>query len=222
MANPANFISLAAVNYNPAIGSGIQSATRVTLASSDGVLASNVAAVKFNFTSPASENGYCGYAGITVFGMASLASAVPAASLERDVSDTKQFCHEHPQPDGRPEQYPSKHRQPGLGHLDQRDQFYGDTAGRRLHQFNLQLRGKILPRCGILEGHETSAKGVRSRRRLDILAPKPCVSGHRPDTTVLRDWFCRGLGHLKPEAHTPIFELIPGCFGDKISGQTAP
>ena len=75
---PTNFISLTAVNFNPSISSGIQSATRVTLTSSDGVLATNVAAVKFDFTSPGSENGYCGYAAITVFGTASLAPAVPS------------------------------------------------------------------------------------------------------------------------------------------------
>lgn len=68
---PTNFISLAVVNYNPAIAGGIQSATRVTLASSVGVLASNVAAVKFDFTQPGSENGFCGYGAITVFGTAS-------------------------------------------------------------------------------------------------------------------------------------------------------
>jgi hypothetical protein len=74
-----NFSSLATVDYTPAIANGIQSATRVTLTSSTGVLASNVAAVKFDFTSPASENGYCGYAAITMFGTATIAQAVPAA-----------------------------------------------------------------------------------------------------------------------------------------------
>ena len=77
---PANFILLGTVNYTPAIGSGVQSATRVTMTSSSGVLASNVAALKFDFTSPPSENGYCGYAAITVFGTPSLAPAVPATS----------------------------------------------------------------------------------------------------------------------------------------------
>lgn len=74
---PTNFISLAVVNFNPQIASGLQSATRVTLSSSSGVLATNVAAIKFDFTNPASENGYCGYAGITVFGTASAAPVVP-------------------------------------------------------------------------------------------------------------------------------------------------
>ncbi|HEY2328203.1 MAG TPA: hypothetical protein VGI63_00120, partial [Verrucomicrobiae bacterium] len=67
------------VNYNPSIGSGIQSATRVALTSSDGVLATGVAAVKFDFTSPVSENGYCGYAAITVFGGSTIPPAVSAA-----------------------------------------------------------------------------------------------------------------------------------------------
>jgi len=78
VAAPTNFISLAAVNYNPSIASGIQSATRVSLTSSNGVLAANVAAVKFDFTNPATPNGYCGYAGITLFGTANIAPAVPA------------------------------------------------------------------------------------------------------------------------------------------------
>jgi len=43
------------------------------------VLATNVTAVKFDFTSPASENGYCGYAAITVFGTPSIPTPVAAA-----------------------------------------------------------------------------------------------------------------------------------------------
>jgi len=75
---PTNFISLAVVNFEPSVANNLQSATRVTITYSTGVLASNVAAVKFDFTSPASENGYCGYAGITVFGRASV---IPPATL---------------------------------------------------------------------------------------------------------------------------------------------
>jgi hypothetical protein len=45
-----------------------------------------VAAVKFDFTNPGSENGYCGYAAITVFGKASLAPAVPAVLSARMVT----------------------------------------------------------------------------------------------------------------------------------------
>ena len=76
-----NFSLLSVVNFNPSIASGIQSATRVMLTSSNGVLAANVAAVKFDFTSPASENGYCGYAAINVFGTPSLEPAASAALL---------------------------------------------------------------------------------------------------------------------------------------------
>ena len=69
--SPANFLPLAIVNFNPAISNNLQSATRVSITYSAGVLASNVAALKFDFTSPGSENGYCGYSEITVFGNAS-------------------------------------------------------------------------------------------------------------------------------------------------------
>ncbi|MGA2749976.1 MAG: family 78 glycoside hydrolase catalytic domain [Verrucomicrobiota bacterium] len=79
VAAPNNFISLSAVNYTPLIADDIQSATRVSLTSSTGILASNVSEVKFDFTSPASENGYCGYAGITIFGTPTIPPAVPAA-----------------------------------------------------------------------------------------------------------------------------------------------
>jgi hypothetical protein len=79
VAAPKNFISLSAVNYTPLIANNIQSATRVSLTSSTGVLASNVSEVKFDFTSPASENGYCGYAAITIFGTPTVPPAVPVA-----------------------------------------------------------------------------------------------------------------------------------------------
>jgi alpha-L-rhamnosidase len=85
---PTSFISLAVVNFNPSIANNIQSATRVTLTASVGVLATNVAAVKFDFTSPASENGYCGYAAITVFGTPNIAPAVPAALSAASLTPT--------------------------------------------------------------------------------------------------------------------------------------
>jgi lysophospholipase L1-like esterase len=65
---PTNFLPLTSVNFNPSIGGGIQSATRVSLSSATGSLAANVAAVKFDFTNPGSENGYCGYQQIVVRG----------------------------------------------------------------------------------------------------------------------------------------------------------
>ena len=76
--SPTNFIPLSAVNFNPAIATGVQSATRVMLLPASGPLAAHVAFVKFDFTSPTSENGYCGYAGINVFGAA---SAIPPMTL---------------------------------------------------------------------------------------------------------------------------------------------
>jgi len=76
---PSNFLPLASVNFSPAIANHIQSATRVTLTESAGALATNVAAVLFDFSSPPSENGYCGYAAITVFGTPCLAPAAPTA-----------------------------------------------------------------------------------------------------------------------------------------------
>jgi hypothetical protein len=66
---PATFNYLGTVNYNPANAASVPSATRATLTPASGVLATNVAAVKFDFTSPASENGYCGYAKIQLFGV---------------------------------------------------------------------------------------------------------------------------------------------------------
>ncbi len=76
---PTNFILLGTVNFSPTIADELPSATRVTLTSTSGVLATNVAAVKFDFTNPASENGYCGYAAITVFGTPDVAPAVPVS-----------------------------------------------------------------------------------------------------------------------------------------------
>jgi hypothetical protein len=69
VAAPATFISLGSVNYNPANAANAQSATRISLLPASGVLATNVAAVKFDFTTPTSENGYCGYSEIALFGM---------------------------------------------------------------------------------------------------------------------------------------------------------
>ncbi|WP_150107685.1 hypothetical protein [Pedosphaera parvula] len=66
---PATFILLGSVNYNPANAANVPSATRAILRAANGWLATNVAAVKFDFTSPASENGFCGYANIGLFGI---------------------------------------------------------------------------------------------------------------------------------------------------------
>jgi len=68
---PSNYIYLATVDYDPKIADNVPSATRVTLTSATRWLAANVAAVKFDFTNPGAENGYCGYARINIFGVPS-------------------------------------------------------------------------------------------------------------------------------------------------------
>ena len=78
VANPAVFTVLTSVNYNPPVSGGVASATRVVLNdSAGGVIAANVAAVKFDFTSPSSENGYTGYGAITVEGTAATNYVAP-------------------------------------------------------------------------------------------------------------------------------------------------
>jgi signal transduction histidine kinase len=71
VAMPAYFVRLATVNYNPADPANAQSATRVTLRPVTGALATNVTAIRFDFTSPSSKNGYCGYSQIILSGAAS-------------------------------------------------------------------------------------------------------------------------------------------------------
>ena len=65
---PSTFISLSSVSYNPANPSAVQSATRATLIPASAFLATNVAAVKFDFTTPTPENDSCGYSEIQIFG----------------------------------------------------------------------------------------------------------------------------------------------------------
>ena len=73
---PTNFVPLTSVNYlTPPPGSsgneanGDPSATRVSITSATvAPLATNVAAVRFDFTTPEGENGWEGYAEIQVFG----------------------------------------------------------------------------------------------------------------------------------------------------------
>jgi|GEM_PF-866175 len=67
--DPTNFIALTSVNVNPTLPGTVQSSTRVVLTSASGsYLAANVANLKFDFTSPAGENGWSGYNEIQVFG----------------------------------------------------------------------------------------------------------------------------------------------------------
>ncbi|MDB6018458.1 MAG: Immunoglobulin subtype [Pedosphaera sp.] len=65
---PATFIALGSVNYLPGNVSGVQCATRATLMPVSGAVATNVAAVKFDFTTPAGQNGFEGYSEIDLYG----------------------------------------------------------------------------------------------------------------------------------------------------------
>ncbi len=80
--NPTVFTVLTAVNYNPTVPGGVASANQVAITSSvtGGLIASNVAAIQFNFTTPGSENGYCGYGAITVEGIAATNLLIPPAA----------------------------------------------------------------------------------------------------------------------------------------------
>ncbi|HEV2695122.1 MAG TPA: alpha-L-rhamnosidase C-terminal domain-containing protein [Verrucomicrobiae bacterium] len=75
-ANPGSFLPLTQVNYSPAgVPGGVASANRVIINDASGnTIARSVAALKFDFTSPPSENNSVGYTAITVQG-------VPAASF---------------------------------------------------------------------------------------------------------------------------------------------
>jgi hypothetical protein len=68
VANPATFIPLTSVDYQPANPTNVQSATRVRI-TEDALsnLATGVAAIRFDFT-PAVENGHTGYAEIDIIG----------------------------------------------------------------------------------------------------------------------------------------------------------
>ena len=80
--SPDLFIPLGSVNFNPADPANAPSATRITLRAATGVLARNVASVKFDFTNPAAENGFCGYAKIVLSGSNS-ATSPPADSRNK-------------------------------------------------------------------------------------------------------------------------------------------
>jgi hypothetical protein len=78
-ADPASFIVLTNVSYNPTIAASSASVNRAIVAdSAGGVIAFNVAAVKFVFSVPTVENGYAGYAAITVGGTVAASVATPA------------------------------------------------------------------------------------------------------------------------------------------------
>jgi len=73
ISDPATFISLTSVSYDPSLPGSVQSATRSTLVSStSSALATHVAAVRFDFTQ-AVENSYAGYSEFGLFGVVSAA-----------------------------------------------------------------------------------------------------------------------------------------------------
>lgn len=69
VAAPTTFIPLSSVSYNPTLPGSVPSTDRITFAGPGGApLATGVAKVMFDFTNPAGENGYSGYAEIAMFG----------------------------------------------------------------------------------------------------------------------------------------------------------
>jgi hypothetical protein len=82
VANPGNFIFLTTVNYNPAVAGNTASANRAIIDDpANGVLAANVAALKFIFSFPNAENGFAGYGAITVHGTAAATVVSPVVSI---------------------------------------------------------------------------------------------------------------------------------------------
>ncbi len=76
--DPTTFIDLKAVDFNPSIDSNVQSAIDVTFTDDTlPFLATGVAALRFTFD-PSPENGYTGYAEISVIGSPSAVVPEPA------------------------------------------------------------------------------------------------------------------------------------------------
>jgi hypothetical protein len=84
-AAPSTFTTLTAVSFLPTLPGSVPSTTRVNLTSgSGGPLAMNVVALKFDFTTPTGENGWEGYAELSVYGPASAPLPLPP-TLTQDV-----------------------------------------------------------------------------------------------------------------------------------------
>lgn len=86
VANPGSFSLLAVVNYSPlGVPGGTGSANRVIIADASGAaIARSVAALKFDFTTPASENGSVGYTAITAQGSVATNLNVPPITITMD------------------------------------------------------------------------------------------------------------------------------------------
>jgi hypothetical protein len=84
IASPGTFNQLTGVDFNPTLAGTVQSATRITITATNGVLARNVAAVKFDFNilqPPVVEGGYAGYSEIVLSGVASPHIVVLATNI---------------------------------------------------------------------------------------------------------------------------------------------
>jgi len=92
--SPELFVPLARVNFRPTDPANAPSATRVTLLPVTAVLAKNVAAVKFDFMSPVSKNGFSGYAKIVLTGFPALTP--PAADTRDDTKFLARMNSRHP------------------------------------------------------------------------------------------------------------------------------
>ena len=78
VAAPATFITLTTVSYLPTLPGSVPSSTRVVLTPTFATtMATNVAAIKFDFTNPVGENGWEGYAELSVYGSVSAPLPLP-------------------------------------------------------------------------------------------------------------------------------------------------
>ncbi|HEU5070169.1 MAG TPA: immunoglobulin domain-containing protein, partial [Verrucomicrobiae bacterium] len=81
-ADPGDFQYLTSVSYNPTVPASTASANRVVIDdSAGGVIAANVAAVAFVFSTPQVENGWAGYGAITVEGTTATSVVSPVVSV---------------------------------------------------------------------------------------------------------------------------------------------
>ena len=86
VAAPGTFNLLGSVYFNPANAAAVACATRATLTPANGPLATNVVAVEFNFTTPTTPNGWCGYSQIQVFGIPTFVTATNPTNIMFQVS----------------------------------------------------------------------------------------------------------------------------------------
>lgn len=83
---PTKFIQLCSANYNPSNPLAVHSATRATFTAASGYLATNVVAVKIDFTTPAPENGYTGYSEIGLYGIPTFITSTNPTNITIEVA----------------------------------------------------------------------------------------------------------------------------------------